>query len=118
MNGTTAVIDQQELMNRLDGDMELLEELLDIFREDYSAFCEQMEKAFQERNAEKVRQIAHTLKGAVGNFAASRAFQLAYELEVMGRENRLEEAVSHWKKLQNAIQEALEELQSIVRQTV
>lgn len=115
---TSSVIDHQELMNRLDGDMELLGELLEIFQEDYPSFCEQMEQALNQGNAEQVRQIAHTLKGSVGNFAAPRAFQLAYELEMMGKENRLGDAFSHWQKLQDAIQEALEELSHLTRQAV
>ena len=46
----------------------------------------------QEPNTDQVERRAHSLKGSVGVLGAKEAYKLAYQLECMGREGRLDHA--------------------------
>ena len=112
------VIDREELMNRLDGDMELLEELFELFVEDYPQFLADIETAILHRDGQKLKQAAHTLKGAVGNFAAKKAFDLAFRLEMMGQEGDFQDAEPVFRDLNRAVEEIKEALAAMKREPV
>jgi len=71
-------------MAHLDGDRSLLEEILQLFREDSPVLLDRLGVAISSRDAELLGSTAHTLKGAISNFAAGRAFELAQGLESIG----------------------------------
>ncbi|MCK5527339.1 MAG: Hpt domain-containing protein, partial [Candidatus Latescibacteria bacterium] len=56
-------------------------------------------------DAEQIEQRAHRLKGAVGNFGAKNAYDLAYELETRGRESRLDDAFPLYEKLEREMKQ-------------
>jgi len=77
-------LDRKELLALLDGDMTLLTELTDIFWESSPDLIAQMRSALADRDPHTLTYAAHTLKGAVGNFAAKRALALIAKLETIG----------------------------------
>ena len=99
------IIDREDLMERIGGDMELLEELLELFDEDYPELMGEIRSAVDSRDGEKLKRSAHTLKGAVGNFAAIKAHHLAYQLEKMGENNDFSNAFMLVEQLEQAIDE-------------
>ena len=40
-----------------------------------------------------MEQAAHSLKGSVGNFGANRAYEAAYQIEKLGKEGKMGDAV-------------------------
>lgn len=84
--------DHNELMDRLDGDLEFLEESIEIFDEDAAPLLDQIREAVTARDAAALVTPAHTLKGMLSNFCAPPAEHAARDLEMRGRENQLADA--------------------------
>jgi two-component system, sensor histidine kinase and response regulator len=85
-------IDVHALMDRLEGDRDLLKELVGLYFEDEQGLIDQLAAAVQDRQADALRRTAHTLKGSVGNFCAPSALAAAAALEAAGRDGRLDES--------------------------
>jgi two-component system sensor histidine kinase/response regulator len=85
-------LNRKELLALLDGDIPLLAELTDIFWENSPDLIAQMRSALADRDPHTLIYAAHTLKGAVGNFAAKRALALITELETMGATQNFSQA--------------------------
>lgn len=83
--------DHDELMERIDGDIEFLEESIEMLEEDADPLLVQIREATATRDANALVTPAHTLKGMLSNFCAEAAERAALELEMRGRENRLED---------------------------
>ena len=81
--------DETALMDRVDGDVEFLEETIAMLDDDYPGLLERIRIAAASRDAENLAKAAHALKGMLANFCAEPAQVAARELEMMGREARL-----------------------------
>jgi len=83
--------DLERALEYMDGDRELFRALVEAFIEEAS--CQMMEiwDGLQRADAGAVTRAAHNIKGSAGNFAAPRTVELAYRVEVLAREGRLEE---------------------------
>jgi len=75
------VLDLPEFLERVQDDKELLLELLDIFLEDYQGKRQQLTEALAGKNAEEVRNVAHSLKGASGNISAKPLRAVLVQIE-------------------------------------
>jgi HPt (histidine-containing phosphotransfer) domain-containing protein len=64
------IIDLKDFMERVQDDKELLVELLDIFQEDFVGKRAAMGEAVKSNDVTKVKEVAHSLKGASGNISA------------------------------------------------
>jgi CheY-like chemotaxis protein len=82
--------DINELYERVEGDKELMLELLRLFREQTPQMMAEIRRCAQSSDSAGLRQAAHSFKGACANLGARPAMKSAFALEVMGRENRLE----------------------------
>jgi PAS domain S-box-containing protein len=89
---TKMVFDYQAALRRMDGDIELLKELADLFFDDSTNLLSEIQEAIAARNSHRLERAAHTLKGSVGNFAAQNAFEAAFRLETIGRSGDLANA--------------------------
>ncbi len=81
--------DENALMDRVDGDVEFLEETIAMLDEDSPALLEQIRTAAASGNAANLVKAAHALKGMLANFCAGPAETAARELETMGRREQL-----------------------------
>ena len=86
------VFDQEALVERLMGDVELASEIISDFLEDAPRQIAALHDALEGADAPLVRRQAHTLKGASANIGAVALQQAAYEMEVAGEEGDLEKA--------------------------
>ena len=75
------VVDKAEALSRLDGDIELWEEIREIWLSDVGSLIDSVEGALAARSAEALRRAAHALKGASANVGASRVSAAAREVE-------------------------------------
>jgi two-component system sensor histidine kinase/response regulator len=78
-----SAIDRDALLSRVDGDLEVLQELVAIFLDDSPRLVAQLESALKSQDAEQLKIAAHTLKGAAGNFGAKQTVAAALRLEIL-----------------------------------
>jgi signal transduction histidine kinase/DNA-binding response OmpR family regulator len=88
---------------RVEGDVDLLKELVALFLKDLPEMLTNLREAVAARDASAIEIAAHKLKGSVGNFAAQPAFEAALKLEVLGRDGSLSEAEPAYAELENEI---------------
>jgi DNA-binding response OmpR family regulator len=98
-----AAFDLAAALERVDGDLELMKELAELFLSECPQRMVEIRQAITMRDASKLQQGAHTLKGSVGNFGAREAFEAAQRLEVDGREQHWGQAEQDWAALEEAI---------------
>jgi two-component system, sensor histidine kinase and response regulator len=84
--------DEAALLARFKGDARLAARLARLFLADQSRLMANIEKAVAGRDSAKLARAAHVLKGAVGNFAATRAVEAAGKLEAMAWADELDGA--------------------------
>jgi len=84
------VIDFQDALDRVQDDQQLLFELFDIFEEDFQIKRRELEKYLRDGNAEMIRNIAHSLKGASGNISARQINAICARMEKDASEERLD----------------------------
>ncbi len=101
--GHTDVIDRATLLEGLGGDEELLREMAQLFVSDSARMMKEIREAAERGDAAGLHRAAHALKGAIGNFGAKTAFELAQKLENMGRERDLRGADKACASLQRQL---------------
>ena len=79
--GNVDVLDKMELANRVSGDAELLANMVDLFAKSYPGLVAEMKEALLEADLERIKMVAHSLKGTVGTLGAHRAVHSALSLE-------------------------------------
>jgi CheY-like chemotaxis protein/HPt (histidine-containing phosphotransfer) domain-containing protein len=99
----TDLFDQATTLRRVDGDWELLQELVGLFGEECAQMMETMQDAIRQEDAVRIQQAAHTLKGEVSNFGARAAVEAALRLEMMGRHDELADAEVAYTALERAL---------------
>lgn len=96
--------DKDEILKRFDGDEEFLTEMVGIFISDIPGQLSEIKKAVDNRNSKNLEKSAHKLKGAVANFVENAVFQTALQLEMMGREYRLDGAEEAYGTLEKEVE--------------
>ena len=99
-----------ELLALMDGDRELLLELIDVFLEDAPQRIQAARSALADRNADAVYRAAHALKGSAGNFGAPEVVGRANRLEALARENDLDAAAIEFEFLETDMNQLVAEL--------
>jgi two-component system sensor histidine kinase/response regulator len=97
-------VNMKELLARIDGDVEFICELAEIFREDYPRQIGAARECLDDGDAAGVKRAAHGLKGALANLAATYAASLAGSLERMAGSGNLEGAEPILDELQGEVQ--------------
>lgn len=79
------VFDRNATVARVEGDIELLSEVVELFFDDSPGMLSEIRESIGPRDGKTLGGAAHALKGAVGNFGARYACDAALRLEAMGR---------------------------------
>jgi HPt (histidine-containing phosphotransfer) domain-containing protein len=79
------VLDEEGMLERVDGNRDLLREVVGLFLAAYPRQREELRAAIERGDAGEVARVAHTIKGSVAFFCAGPAVELARGLEMMGR---------------------------------
>jgi len=103
-------IDKDKVLERVEGDKELLREIVNLFLEDYSKLMSEIREAIAGADSQALERAAHGLKGSVGNFSAKAAYDAAHSLEVIGREGDLSRAGKAYVLLKTEIERLKPEL--------
>jgi len=85
-------------------------ELINTFLDDAPQLMKQLHSSLNSNDAESFRRAAHSLKSNAASFGANHLSALAKELEMLGRENKLNEVGDRLKALEEAYQVAALEL--------
>jgi len=107
------IINRKELSERIDGDMDLFNEIAGLFFVDSVELLERIENAVKKSDPEELRKASHALKGAVANFSAPEAVDAALTMEKIARNREMEKAeetLLRLKKEISALKDAIEYL--------
>ncbi len=86
------VIDRASLLERVEGDQELLAEMINLFVDDAPNLLAAMREAMQKGDMLALERSAHSLKGAASNLSAQPATAAALQLEKDAKEANAESA--------------------------
>jgi HPt (histidine-containing phosphotransfer) domain-containing protein len=93
-------LDCAALLDRLGGDVALLREILSLFQGECPRLMRDLDQAVAQRDPERIRQGAHTLKGTLLNLSAAEAYAAALCLEKLGLARDLSAVDGAWAALQ------------------
>jgi two-component system, sensor histidine kinase and response regulator len=83
---TPDAFDMAATLERVDGDLELMKELVGLFLGECPRRMAEIREAIGRRDGPGLERAAHALKGSVGNFGAQRAYDAAGRLEQAAHE--------------------------------
>jgi CheY-like chemotaxis protein len=98
------VIDKAALFAIVDGNKELLKQLISLYFQNLPKVMSQIEEGIASGNSEMITFGAHALKGMSYNLSAVSVAQKSLELEKMGREGKLSGAEEKYAVLKKEIE--------------
>ena len=98
-----SVFDLTAALARVRGDAEFLKELIGLFQEESAELMRDLRQALDRQDATQVQRMAHSLKGAAGNFAAPSVTDAAFALEMIGMRGSLIDAEAAWNDLATSL---------------
>jgi CheY-like chemotaxis protein len=87
----TLPIDLASVMERVGGDESFLNQLIEIYIEDFFVKYEQLKKAVKENDYKAIETIGHSLKGSSGNLSLNGLYETSSEIELSAREKDIEQ---------------------------
>jgi two-component system sensor histidine kinase/response regulator len=94
------IFDKAVALERLEGDLDLLCELVQIFLDETPRLANALAEALATGDAKKVQQAAHSIKGSAANLGAMALFEQAQRIELLAREEDLERGEAEYAALQ------------------
>ncbi|MBF0454035.1 MAG: response regulator [Magnetococcales bacterium] len=107
-------LDMNSLLKTVDNDWSLIQEITDLFFSDAPKQIERIQKAIDNQDSEELLESAHSLKGAAGAFGKNRVYDLAYELEQLGRSQTTASAQERTIQLTEALSAMEKSLRTIL----
>ena len=107
--------DKKAILDRIDGDMELFKQLIQLFIEEVPRQITQIKQAIRERNAERITLYAHTIKGSAYNIRAMELKQVAFDIEQAGKITNYELAASKINTLDETYEKLYSELSRVLK---
>ncbi|MEQ1824503.1 MAG: PAS domain S-box protein [Pirellula sp.] len=85
-----AMLDRESLMARVGNDADLLIEILQIVPVELARLMDEVRAATARQDVVRLKEIAHTVKGAVGNLSSTKAYEAASRLEELDTDSRVD----------------------------
>ena len=104
------LVDWDYAAKLLDGDKELLQVSIDAFSQSAQENWQELQKAWQEQDAEKVRRLAHNIKSSLRSLGAFKSAELASGLEQAGQGESLLDHEQDLINLEEHIKKILSEI--------
>ncbi|MFZ5831334.1 MAG: response regulator [Planctomycetota bacterium] len=108
------LVEWQEALSGLEGNVELLRIAVEAFLEEHQALLDNLREAVARADAPAVRIAAHALKGSVRYLGPSKVFDDAFELEQMANTGKIEDAEERSRVLHSEVESLLPELREFV----
>lgn len=99
------------------GDKDLLRIVMETYLEESPRLVDTMRKSIEQADGPQLNMAAHSLKGSLRFFGAEQGFQLAYQLELMGRDKDFDNAVATLDKLEALLAQVTPSLRSHLEQS-
>ena len=99
------VADFEAALARLDGNRQLLMDMIDFFREDVPKLMKAIEAGLSSGDAARIRRAAHSIKGLAAGFDAERVSGRALEIEHLAADDQLDEIPRRLRDLRELIVE-------------
>ena len=111
----SAGFDAEVLWRRVDGDRELLQELIAVFEKEGPELLEHIQAAIGAGDAMALERAAHKIKGTLLQFSAGAAAATALKLEETGRAGTLSGAEETLAALRRQVEWLLDSLRALAR---
>src|SRR5205823_1591199 len=98
------LLDRAAVLDRVDGDLDLLRELVAQFLADYPRQLTELWERIARHDTRGVELAAHGLRGAIDNFSAQEASAAALRVEIIARDGDLTRAGEAYTALEQALQ--------------
>ncbi len=115
---TRMAFDRARALRQVEGDRELLQNMIDAFSRQGPRLLKDLERGLSEKDAHALERAAHKLKSSVGNFGATRAVEAATRLEAIGRAGDLTHAAHAYAAVDEAVNDLLRELDQMTTEGV
>ena len=96
-------VDVTALIDRFDGDRDILSQLGEVFLQEYSGQLSAVRSGLETHDASAVARSAHLLKGSVGVFGADAAVNAAQRLETSAKKSDLTNARKAYEVLESEV---------------
>ncbi len=106
------ILDFPDLIKRLEGDVEFLGELLDVFREESPGQFDQLDAGIAASDFVSAERAAHTLKGMLANLSMRQATSTASRVEMAARAHSLAETIESAIPLRAQVEQALQAVEA------
>lgn len=107
--------DPQALLHRVHGDLNLLQELVDLFGTEVPRMLAGIEKAIQQGSASELERASHKIKGSMLQLSAHAAANIALQLEEKGQAGSMDGTGILLKKLTQEVNVLNHELRSMLQ---
>jgi len=111
------IFDEAAALDRIEGDVEFLQELMEEFLAESDSVVERLRQSVSDQDAVSLRCVAHTLKSTVALFSASNAREASYRLEQLGEGGCLETAPQELEQLEAHLNELTDTLHNWLRRS-
>jgi signal transduction histidine kinase/CheY-like chemotaxis protein len=106
--------DPAQALERMDGDRNLLRDVLKIFLEETPTLLAKVRQAVDNADAAGLERAAHSLKGELAYLGISAICQQAKELEDMGRNRDLRDAIQKLPAFAGNLEQVMEQVRQVV----
>ncbi len=86
------IFDKESALDRMDGDVELLKNIIQIYLEDIPTQIQSLQQALEQNDEQLIQHLAHTIKGASGNIGAAALQKTANQMEIAAKKEDLSSA--------------------------
>jgi PAS domain S-box-containing protein len=100
-------LDRASLLERVEGDQELLAEMIQLFLADAPQLLDAMRKALLQGDMILLERSAHSMKGAAGNMSAEVTVSAALHLEQSAKKGDAESCKANLAALEGAVERLL-----------
>jgi PAS domain S-box-containing protein len=102
-----SIMNWNSALKKSELDNKMLEELAGLFISQIPEMIGQFHEALENQDAKLLRRVAHTLKSNASLFDAERLRAVAYELETIGKEEKLNQAAARLEVLEQELSRLL-----------
>ena len=98
------------------GNEDLFREIAGMFLETCPDYIARIKKGIAENDGGILEREAHSLKGAIGNFSAREAYEVAHRLEKLGKEGEMATAAGELSNLESTLNELSSEMKIVLQE--
>ncbi len=91
--------EKKQILAEVEADNGFMKAFVEDFLNDVPQDVQALEDALREEDHIRVERLAHSLKSVVGFFKALSTYELAKELEKLGREGNLKDGTNKFEEL-------------------